>query len=287
MKARAILGLGLAAVLALAPAASASVRCHHSPPPAAELRVVPYEDPRIDLDFADGTVRREGHRILVEELGEEVDCSGPTSTVANTVTIVFLQGGLSFSSLDLSGGLPAPHIEFRSELGALGFGSVTGTKGPDEWLLGGTTTAVGLAIDPAAPENLPIVWDGLGTNVPALEPGAGDDTVDASAILRRHTTALIKGGEGNDTLLGSPFGDGIEGGPGRDLLSGGGGNDELDGRDADQDRLDCGPGAKDRAHPGRGDSLRGCEKVERPGHRHLGRPPKPPGLPGQRTLSRG
>jgi Ca2+-binding RTX toxin-like protein len=274
------LGLVLAAILlaTLVPGAAASVRCNHSGPPANELRVLPYEDPHVDLDFADGTVRRRGNRILVLNiLGDPVKCTGPAATVADTQSILFLQGGLSFNTLDLSGGLPAPHIEFRSELGALGYGIVTGTEGPDHWTLGGTATAVGLGIDPAAPEDLQISWDGLGTNVPVLEPGKGNDTVDASAIRRRHTTVLIDGGEGDDTLLGSPFGDGIKGGPGRDTLVGGGGNDELDGRDGGgRDRLDCGAGGKDKAQPDRGDSVKGCEKIERPGRRHPPRPPKPP-----------
>jgi hypothetical protein len=279
VKAPTVLGLALAACLVLAPGASASVRCSHTDPPVEELRVTPYADPHVDLDFADGTVRRRGSRILVlDVLGEELKCAGPTATVANTGTIVFLQSGLAFNTLDLSGGLPAPHIEFRADLGALGYGIVTGTPGPDQWSLGGTTSAVGLAVDPLAPQDLQVTWDGLGANVPVVEPGRGNDTVDASAIQRRHTITLIEGGEGNDTLLGSRFGDGIGGGPGRDLLAGGGGNDELNGRDRDRDRLDCGAGARDRAKPGRGDSVKGCERIELPGHRHRGPIPKPPWL---------
>jgi Ca2+-binding RTX toxin-like protein len=272
-------GLVLLACLVLTPGATASVRCDHTDPPADELRVTPYADPNDDLDFADGTVRLSGTRILVlDVLGDPVKCAGPAATVANTGTIVFLQRGLAFNTLDLSGGLPAPHIEFRSDLGALGYGIVIGTPGPDEWALGGTTTAVGLALDPATPQDPQIAWDGLGTNVPVIQPEQGNDIVDASAIQRRRTVTLINGGAGDDTLLGSEFGDGIEGGPGRDVLAGGGGNDALDGRDRDRDRLDCGAGAGDKARLGRGDSVKGCEKIERPGHRHRGRIPKPPWL---------
>jgi hypothetical protein len=257
----------LVACLLLASGADASVRCSHTASPADELRVFPFEDPHIDLDFADGVVRRDGDRILVlDVLGGEVKCSGPAATVANTGTILFLQSGLAFSTLDLSGGLPAPHIEFRSDLGALGYGTVAGGDGPDRWVLGGTTSAVGLALDPAAPQTPQITWDGLGQNVPVIVPGGGNDTVDASAIRRRHTITLINGGAGNDTLLG------------RDVIGGGGGNDELDGRDGYRDRLDCGAGAKDKAKLGRKDTVKGCEKIERPGHRHRGRIPKPPWL---------
>ena len=169
-----------------------------------------------------------------------------------------------------------PHVEFRSELGALGYGIVSGTSGPDHWTLGGTTTAVSLALDPAAPEDTQVSWDGLGTSISVLELGKGNDTVDASGVKRRHTITLIEGGEGNDTLIGSPFGDGIVGGPGRDVLVGGAGNDELDGRGGDHDRLDCGAGAKDKAQLGPNDSVRGCETVERPGRHRRHRPPKLP-----------
>jgi Ca2+-binding RTX toxin-like protein len=282
LRLRALVVSGAAALVAcllLASGADASVRCTHTASPADELRVFPYEDPNIDLDFADGVVRRDGDRIQVlDVVNGEVKCAGPAATAANTGTILFLQSGLAFSTLDLSGGLPAPHIEFRSDLGALGYGTVAGGDGPDRWVLGGTTSAVGLALDPAAPQTPQITWDGLGQNVPVIVPGGGNDTVDASAIRRRHTITLINGGAGNDTLLGSPFGDAIQGGPGRDVIAGGGGNDELDGRDGFPDRLDCGAGTKDKAKLGRRDTVKGCEKIERPGHRHRGRIPKPPWL---------
>ena len=126
-----LLGLALAACLALAPGAAASVRCSHTDPPAEELRVVPYEDPRIDLDFASGTVRRKGSRILVlDGLSHAVRCAGPAPTAANTKTILFLQDGLSFATVNLSGGLPAPHVDFRAGLGALAYGFVKGRPAP-------------------------------------------------------------------------------------------------------------------------------------------------------------
>ena len=277
MKAPAILGLCLGALLALAPAAGASVRCREVAA-TQTLRVLPYEDDRADLDFAAATVRREGDRILVfdpafEEARRAVTCEGPPATIFNTATILFIQSGLSFTTLDLAGGLPAPHTEFRSDLGALGYGFVKGTAAPDVWAFGGTPRAVGLNLDPARPEELPVTWGGLGVDVAIAEPGAGNDTVDATGVLRRKAITFAEGGAGDDTLLGSRFQDALTGGAGRDLLEGGGGSDLLDGRDRDHDRLDCG-GGKDKAQPGRGDSVLGCEKVDPPGHRHRHRPPR-------------
>lgn len=270
--------LALAAALlgtaVLAPGAPASVRCSHSPTPGRELRLIPYEDPHIDLDFADGTVVRRGNRILVlSGVGDMVECRGPVATVANTETILFLQGGLSFNTVDLSGGLPAPHIEFRTELGALGFGTVRGTRGADRFALGGTPAAIALTLDPTSSAPPPIIWDGLGVSDPVIQAGPGNDTVDATAVTRPDSVPILEGGDGNDTLLGSAFADGLDGGRGRDLLSGGAGNDDLDGRDGDRDRLDCGPGHGDRVEPGRDDRLKSCEEVVRP------RPPRNPSIP--------
>jgi Ca2+-binding RTX toxin-like protein len=200
-------------------------------------------------------------------VGDAVQCTGPRATVHNTDAILFVQAGLAFNTIDISGGLPAPRIEFRTDLGALGYGIVSGTGVADQWTLGGTLRAIGLNIDPSHPEEIPIVWDGLGRNVVVMHPGGGDDTVEASRIQSRHDLTLMEGGAGDDTLLGSPFRDALAGGRGRDVLAGGAGNDQLDGRDRDHDQLDCGAGERDLAQMGRGDSVRGCEKIERPGKR--------------------
>jgi Ca2+-binding RTX toxin-like protein len=101
------------------------------------------------------------------------------------------------------------------------------------------------------------------------------DACGAIARARRETGAYaaqapaegndtLSGGSGNDDLHGSGGGDRIIGGKGRDRLFGGAGNDLLSARDGKRDRLDCGPGRKDRATVDRKDRVKRCEKVRRP-----------------------
>jgi Ca2+-binding RTX toxin-like protein len=260
-----------AALLALAaPAAQASLRCTQSPD--GVLRITPYENPRVDMDFAGATVRREGNRVLVldnqfSDADEAISCSGGQPTVVSTKRVVFLQSGLSFGQVQLSGGLPAPRIEFRALRGALAYGTVVGTTAADEWTFGGSATEIDLALDPAEPLRSQIVFDGPGRSVVDAEPHNGDDVVDAGGITdARMKTTILDGGPGDDTLLGSRFPDALNGGKGRDRLEGGGGNDQIRSRDEYPDAVACGAG-KDQAKVGNGDTVTGCEKIDRPGQR--------------------
>jgi ABC-2 type transport system ATP-binding protein len=81
----------------------------------------------------------------------------------------------------------------------------------------------------------------------------------------------IKGRGGDDCLAGQAGGDRLRGGWGRDLvragrgrdrLRGGLGRDELRAVGGGRDVVRCGPG-RDRAKVGRGDRVRGCERVKR------------------------
>jgi hypothetical protein len=74
------------------------------------------------------------------------------------------------------------------------------------------------------------------------------------------------GGSGADNLHGSTGGDYLRGNGGRDRLVGGFGNDVISARDGENDSIDCGPG-HDRALVDRGDRVRRCERVLRPGRR--------------------
>ncbi len=259
-----------AAALFAAPAAQASLRCTQSAD--GVLQIAPYENPKIDLDSAGATVRREGNRVLVlanpfNDAGEAIPCSGGQPTVATTKRIVFLQSGLSFGQVQLSGGLPAARIEFRALRGSLAYGTVVGTAGADEWVFGGSATEVDLALDPAEPQRSQIVFDGPGRSVIVAEPHNGDDLVDASGIADpRVRVTMLDGGPGDDTLLGSQFPDFLNGGKGSDRLEGGGGNDQIRSRDEYPDVVGCGAG-KDQAKVGNGDTVTGCEKVDRPGRR--------------------
>lgn len=257
----------LPAACAHAPLSTASVRCAHTGPPGNQLRLMPYADRSIDLDFADATVRRAGNRILV--LGEpaersmgSVRCAGPRPTVSNTKALVFLQRGLSFGTLDLSGGLPAPRTVFHSARGALAYGQVEGDRAADRWTIAGVARAFGLRLNGSRSGPFDVVLDGPGKKVFVAEPQGGEDRVDASRVRHRGGLVFLKGGPGDDTLIGSPFRDALDGGPGSDILAGGAGLDQLFARDGRRDGIRCGPG-KDSVFADSRDVVSGCEKWNR------------------------
>jgi Ca2+-binding RTX toxin-like protein len=261
-----IAAVALLTLVLLAPTAQASVRCEQSA--SGVLQIFPYKSRNIDMDVADATVRRQGERVLVladpfNSAGDAVHCTGTAPTVASTKRIIFLQSGHSDGELELTGGLPAPRIEFRAARGALAYDTVVGTIADDEWALGGSADEVGLSLDPAEPQRFQVSFDGPGRSVFVAEPHSGNDIVDASQIRDPLMTTILKGGPGDDTLLGSPFSDTLNGGKGRDRLEGNAGNDQIRSRDEDPDVVRCGAG-KDKAEVGRGDVVSGCEQVDRP-----------------------
>lgn len=271
MRPRVLVGVVAALALALlAPAAQSSVRCHQSKA-GDVLRVEPYADPNIDLDFAWSTLRRDGERILVlaspfDSAREATVCKGSRATPANTASVLFLQAGLSFGEIDLSGGLPAPLIEFRALIGSLAYGTVKGTDGNDDWVLAGDADSGGVSLDPGQRDRFEVLYTGLGENVVMLEPREGNDRIDASAYARRTKLNILRGGLGADTIIGSRYPDAIDGGRGRDVLDGGEGRDTIDSSDRSPDQVDCGPGF-DTAAIDKHDSVTGCEKVRREGRK--------------------
>ena len=99
------------------------------------------------------------------------------------------------------------------------------------------------------------VWHS-GTDLMRIDAGAGNDTVDLSAVDadlgRVSTPVTILGGEGDDTLIGGFAGDRLYGGDGSDLLDGGDGTDLHNG----------GPGA-DRCAFAEVAEWRSCDPVVR------------------------
>lgn len=260
-----IAAVTLLTLLLLAPAAGASVRCDLSA--NGVLQISPYKDPKLKADAADATVRREGERVLVladpfDQANDAVHCTGAVPTVASTKRIVFLQSGLDYGELELSGGLPAARIEFRAARGSLAYDTVVGTTAADEWALAGSADEVGLSLDPAEPQRFQVSFDGTGRSVFVAEPHNGDDVVDASQIRDPLMTTILDGGPGDDTLLGSPFRDTLNGGKGRDRLEGNAGNDRISSRDEYPDVVRCGAG-RDQAKVGKGDVVSGCEQIDR------------------------
>ncbi|WP_345322930.1 Ig-like domain-containing protein [Novipirellula rosea] len=90
-----------------------------------------------------------------------------------------------------------------------------------------TSTAASVTVDTSE------VTLGNGLEVISVLGIGGDDNIDLSTL---GVAATIRGGDGNDTLVGTPQVDDIFGGAGNDTITGGLGNDNLFG-DADSDTL--------------------------------------------------
>src|SRR5262249_38871352 len=71
--------------------------------------------------------------------------------------------------------------------------------------------------------------------------GAGNDTIDASAVVAGSMALTINGGAGNDTIIGSQGDDVLQGGDGNGTLTGGTGGGQVFG-DARVDRMVWKPG---------------------------------------------
>ena len=116
-----------------------------------------------------------------------------------------------------------------------------------------------------------------GTGFDDLDGGPGDDQ-----LFGQTDSDAINGGDGNDRIEGGDSADRISGGRGNDVLKSGaandivtdaggsnrvdagGGADVISVRNGKRDVVNCGAG-KDRISADRGDKLKSCEKVRRPG----------------------
>jgi dienelactone hydrolase len=104
--------------------------------------------------------------------------------------------------------------------------------------------------------------------LPQAGSRAGDRLkgTDAGDALRgRRGNDRLSGGPSDDCLYGGPGRDVLRGGPGADELRGGKGNDRLIASEPGRDRVDCGPGRRDRARVSSRDRVSGCERVRRVG----------------------
>lgn len=286
-------GVAIAAFVGSTPDASGSVSCAHSEAPANVLEVVGYEDPSIDLDFADGVVKRAGDSIQVSSLSETNTCSGPAATLQNTEQVSFLQQDLNFATFSLAGGPLAPggsvepdgtnetEVRFVAERGSLAYGEIRGTSRADRWLLGRQSGITGASLTPDGPPEIDVSYVGPGKRIVVASGGAGDDSIRASGVgslTPLKSWLILDGGKGADRLFGGQsfnaidagagpdrvFGSGgldiLDGGRGRDRLDGGAGKDRLDARDNARDIVICGPG-RDRASVDAVDVVRGCERL--------------------------
>jgi hypothetical protein len=96
----------------------------------------------------------------------------------------------------------------------------------------------------------------------------GSDRADTLAGgPRRDVITGLKGGDtlsglfGRDLICGGPGRDRLLGSKGRDAVFGQSGNDIVYARDGRRDRIDCGPGRRDRAMADRFDRVRRCERL--------------------------
>lgn len=227
-----VLVLGLLA----APSASAAVACSFD----AGTGVA-------SITFADGddiTIVRAGDDILVNG----VTCSG--ATVSTTETIWILESGpgaedLASLTIDMSGGPFVPgktdegdgssEIEFLTgdqDLDAdrmtMGGVSIVGTPGNDTILIGVIADGGYSPIDLNGDEET-LDWDIPGFGVdgadldtpPAVDGGAGDDDLRAGGHSpgAAGSSLMLRGGAGDDTLMGGDLPDQIDGGPGTDTIA--------------------------------------------------------------------
>jgi RTX calcium-binding nonapeptide repeat (4 copies)/Putative metal-binding motif len=90
----------------------------------------------------------------------------------------------------------------------------------------------------------------------------GDE--DNDSLSGRQGNDGLSGGAGDDQLDGGDGDDQLNGDAGADTINGGDGDDTVPARDGAQDRIDCGPGANDKATVDTNDLVANCEQVDRP-----------------------
>jgi len=96
---------------------------------------------------------------------------------------------------------------------------------------------------------------------------AGNDTLKglagADCLLGGRGKDRLNGGTGDDLLIGGAGNDTLTGGRGKNRYSGGSGNDVIKAANRTAEKIDCGPGRRDRARVDRKDRVRRCERVTR------------------------
>jgi hypothetical protein len=265
------LSMLLGATMVFGPSSSsASVSCSFSGTPANQLTLNSYRDPLIDLDFADGAIRRKGSQLRVHSGTGATACPNPVGTLGSLEAISFSQHDLSFATLQLAGGPLAPggspepdgtneiEVQFVAEANSLAYGIVEDPrKKRDRWVFGQQSGVLGASLSPARSAEFDVTYTGPGDRFSSASGGPGNDvfTAQGNASLGPFISAVIfEGGPGNDRLTGGPAQfDNLIGGPGRD---------RIQARDGMLDAVECGPG-KDRARVDSIDKVNACEHVTR------------------------
>lgn len=244
----------------LAPAAEARTRCVYAGPPANVLTVTVdggSGEGEVKRNGVEITVN--------EFLEPPRPCAGGTPTVLNTDTInVVLKGDLVDGVTVKLGAGPlapgaTPESEGTSEIethinainAVLAIGSIVGTARSDEFHWGpGGSGAPGLNLNPRSAGDRDVdVTVGGGGEFLVAQGRAGNDTIigapgtvfpDTVAnegifseggpgndllVIPRGTSGILRGGSGNDVLIGARDADLLGGGAGNDRITGGGGAD--------------------------------------------------------------
>ena len=115
-----------------------------------------------------------------------------------------------------------------------------------------------------------------GRGADRLSGGAGQDCLDgesgndrlsggsaADRLEGRSGKDRIAGDAGKDRVSGGSGNDSLSGGKDADRLYGGAGNDSILARKGGKDRIDCGPGRRDKVTVDKADRVKRCERVKR------------------------
>ena len=234
------------------------------PAPGAQVEVLAYDHP---YDTADGLARNS--YIYKHELLHGVGLGHSTRAFGSTLEVVIPEGEDTGTTLfgRWSGA-------WTNDIQLFDLAALQYLYGPNPDARAGDDTYVpGLgAFDPARPdENVPLLWDGGGTDtidlsgadgriVATLEPGgisrvgntdAGILEAGTFSINYRSEIENLIGGPDKDRLSGNALDNAIDGGRGRDRISGQDGDDLLQGGKGG-DRLK-GQGGADTLEGGEGD----------------------------------
>jgi Ca2+-binding RTX toxin-like protein len=102
--------------------------------------------------------------------------------------------------------------------------NVNGTAGDDRISVGGNGSSV---VVNGLPAQVTVSGVDPGTDSLVINGGAGNDTINASALHAGQVKLTINGGDGNDTITGSAGNDTVIGGRGNDVASMGAGDDTF------------------------------------------------------------
>jgi Ca2+-binding RTX toxin-like protein len=167
------------------------------------------------------------HALLTRDVGQvTMDLNG-----VSQINVTANGGTDSINVNDMTGtDVKQVHVDLSAPPGSgIGDGqlnnvTVNATKGADVVTLtsNGTETVVGgLAAETH-------VDHGETTDTITVLSGAGDDVINASAVIAGGAKLVLNGGDGNDLIVGSAGDDVLIGGAGDDVLIGNGGHDVFD-----------------------------------------------------------